>query len=571
MNIERVYELDDILLRSGYSDLYSRREADIRTTVAGIDLDIPILSAPMTTITEDTMAIEIARQGGLGIIHRYNTIHQQMEMATLVKKHELPVAAAVNRDMERVRQLIDWGHVDILVLDVAHGWSHDNIKFGMRVKNEYDIPLIAGNVTEPDALYGLFDMFDGVRVGIGQGSVCLTRQVSGVGVPLATCIQELHEKRKEMGLTDFSLIVDGGVKNSGDIVKCFTDNHKILTKDLNWKSPSSLHIGDKIIGFDEFGPNRKYKISIIEHINFIEQPTYEVTLSSGDIICVTPNHKWLVSRKGGAYTWLNTTSLRENKSGKYSSKIPLMFNSLNYIPDYEDGWFSGLLDGEGNLGYHNSLSFFQKQGKVLERGKKYLSEREYHWSNHNQGEEGEAVYVRGRLPQRLNLLSKIRPSRLISKLDPDSFGIFQSTDKDLVKVETVKESGIQEVAQIQTSTGTLFVDGIPMHNCLALGADAVITGSMLAGTHESLVNNGLYYGMASATAMSERAKNDPSFDLVNNIHTYTPEGTGKEVGPQGSMEDKIQEIVYGIKIGMSYVGARTIKELQEKAQWVTVR
>lgn len=217
--IERAYELDDLLLRTAESDLGSRREVDTSTTLAGLKLNVPVFSAPMSSITETKLAIEMWNTGGVGIIHRYNTIQKQMEMVNETRKYEAEVGAAVNRDMKRVRSLIDWGGVSFLVLDVAHGWSKENIMFGKRVKKEYDIPLYAGNITEPEALYDLFTTFDGVRVGIGQGSVCTTRDVAGVGVPLATCISQLHVKRESMHLNHFVLAVDGGIRTTGDIIK----------------------------------------------------------------------------------------------------------------------------------------------------------------------------------------------------------------------------------------------------------------------------------------------------------------------------------------------------------------
>ena len=131
----------------------------------------------------------------------------------------LVVAAAVgvgaDRD-DRVGALVDAG-VDLLVVDTAHGHSSRVIETVAWVKSKYDIEVVAGNVATGDATRALIDAgADGVKVGIGPGSICTTRIVAGVGVPQITAIADCVEVAEKHGVP---IIADGGVKYSGDIVK----------------------------------------------------------------------------------------------------------------------------------------------------------------------------------------------------------------------------------------------------------------------------------------------------------------------------------------------------------------
>ena len=572
--MNRAYSLDDILIRPQFSELTTRREVNLSTDIGGTSgmMDHPIISAAMNTVTEWKMANEMWLNGGFGIIHRYMNNEERIKQLNYIRG-ECGIAISSN-DYKFVEDVMEEGLCNYFVFDVAHGHMEKALSFGEwfgEIWNPSDYTLIGGNITEQNALIDLAGSgFDGARIGIGEGSVCTTRSVSGVGNPLASSLIELAEIR-DRDFEWFRLIVDGGIRNTGDIVKCFTPNHKILTADLKWKSPFHLSKGEAVIGFDEFGPNRKYRTSIIEHIDFIEMPTYEVALSSGDIFCVTSEHKWLVRRDGAQHTWLKTTSLRDKKYGRFASKIPLMFHSLDDIPNYEDGWFSGILDGEGNINSDgHSISFSQVHGKVLDRAKKYLSENWKNWSisvlsRKPKWQQAESIYLRGSLTKRLDLLAKLQPTRLISNLNPNKFGILQINKDDIASVDSIKESGIQKIARIQTSTGTLFVDGVPMHNCLALGADGIITGYLLAGTNETPKDD--YYGMASIKAMEDRGFND-------SIHMIAPEGSEEEipwVNGGISVKEAIEKIVSGIKIGFSYVGSRNIQELREKAEFVMIK
>ncbi len=332
---------DDVLLEPGYSD-YLPREVDVRTNLtAKIALNIPILSSPMDTVTEAELAIALAQEGGLGVIHKNLSIEQQTREVDKVKRSEngiivdpitLPPDATVGEarhimsghnisgvpitvagrlkgiltrrdlrflesndlrieevmtkenlvtapadtsleeadriltknkveklllvddeyrlkglitikdidklhrypnackdargrlragaavgvhDYERIASLLE-ADVDVLIVDSAHGHSRNVVETVRRIKKEFEIEVVAGNVATAEGAKALADAgADAVKVGIGPGSICTTRVVSGVGVPQMTAIAAAA---KAVGGST-PIIADGGIRYSGDISK----------------------------------------------------------------------------------------------------------------------------------------------------------------------------------------------------------------------------------------------------------------------------------------------------------------------------------------------------------------
>ena len=333
---------DDVFLEPAYSDVVPR-EVDLRTFLTkNIKLNIPILSSPMDTVTESDLAIALAQEGGMGIIHKNLSIIDQTREVDKVKRSEngiitdpitlppeekvvnarrimeqnkisgvpitinghlkgiltrrdlrfltntnqqisevmtkenlvtapenttleeaetiltenkveklllvddkfilkgmitikdidklssfpsackdrrgrLRVGAAVGVfDFDRVESLIKAG-VDVLVVDSAHGHSKNVIETVRKIKSMFSIDLIAGNVATLEGAKALVDVgADAVKVGIGPGSICTTRMISGVGVPQITAINQVAIGLKELGVP---VIGDGGIRYSGDITK----------------------------------------------------------------------------------------------------------------------------------------------------------------------------------------------------------------------------------------------------------------------------------------------------------------------------------------------------------------
>ena len=371
---------DDVLLVPAYSEV-TPNMVDLSTSLTKtIKLNIPMMSASMDTVTEHRMAIAMARQGGIGIIHKNMSVAAQAEEVDKVKRSEngvitdpfslspehtlqdadnlmgkfrisgVPVTEhgklvgiITNRDlkfetdfskeirssmtsenlitaptgisleeakqilakarkeklplvdsnynlkglitikdiekqiryplsakdalgrllcgagvgithnmMERIDELIK-AHVDVVVLDSAHGHSKNIIEAVRRVKEKYpDLQVIAGNIATGAATRALIEAgANAVKVGIGPGSICTTRVVAGIGVPQMTAIMECYEAAKE---SDIPIIADGGIKYSGDMTKALAAGADVCMM-------GSMFAGcDEAPGTFELYQGRKYKV-----------------------------------------------------------------------------------------------------------------------------------------------------------------------------------------------------------------------------------------------------------------------------------------------------------------------
>ncbi len=211
----------DVLLVPNRSPVESRSDVDLSTSLTpSIDLETPLVSAAMDTVTEAELAIELSRTGGIGVLHRFLTPAEQAEQVERVTAAGEQVAAAVgiNEDyVDRSGALVDAG-VTAIVVDVAHGHLDRTIEAVETVREVFpNVDLIAGNVATPSGVVDLATAgADCVKVGIGPGSHCTTRKVAGVGVPQLTAVDDCADAAKEL---DVTICADGGIRTSGDAVK----------------------------------------------------------------------------------------------------------------------------------------------------------------------------------------------------------------------------------------------------------------------------------------------------------------------------------------------------------------
>jgi IMP dehydrogenase len=217
--IDEGYSFDDVLIVPKYNRVESRKNVSFKTMVTKRhSLDIPMLVANMDTVCESKMAITVGKMGGLGVIHRFMTIEDQVREIKKVKKHKLLTAAAIGvKDYEeRAKALAEIG-TDIFVLDVAHGHSKRVGKTLDYIKKKFPkVDVIVGNIATKDAAeYFINKKADALKVGIGPGSMCTTRLMAGAGVPQVTAIMDVYEASQGR----VPVCADGGVKISGDIVK----------------------------------------------------------------------------------------------------------------------------------------------------------------------------------------------------------------------------------------------------------------------------------------------------------------------------------------------------------------
>ncbi len=213
---------DDVLITPKKSDVRSRRDPSLRSRITKTKfIDTPIVSANMDTVTESEMAVAMAQLGGLGIIHRFVTVEDQVKMVQRTKDAGVKLIAAsigVGDDFrERTEKLVQAG-CQILTIDIAHGHSVQMIETMKWAKDKFShIDLIAGNIATPEAAKDLIEAgATAIKVGIGPGSMCTTRIITGCGLPQLSAIALCAEVARGY---DIPVIADGGIKTSGDIVK----------------------------------------------------------------------------------------------------------------------------------------------------------------------------------------------------------------------------------------------------------------------------------------------------------------------------------------------------------------
>jgi IMP dehydrogenase len=214
--MNKAYTYDDVLLIPQYSDIRTRSEVDISGRLGDISLDIPVISSPMDTVTEASMATAMRTSGCIGVIHRYNSIPDQCDMVFAARPNVGAAVGVTGDFLERALALCDAG-ANFICVDVAHG-HHILMKEALgvlRTKLPVGYHIMAGNVA---TLEGFNDLADwgasSIRCNIGGGSICTTRVQTGHGMPgLQTILECARSDRSAQ------IIADGGIKNAGDAVK----------------------------------------------------------------------------------------------------------------------------------------------------------------------------------------------------------------------------------------------------------------------------------------------------------------------------------------------------------------
>lgn len=241
MQFELAYSYDDVLLVPQKSSIKSRSEVELKTYLSkNFSINLPIISSNMDSVTGVAMAVGLGKLGGLGILPRFNTIKEEVDLLKEVKKSYVKSGASIGIKgdyLERAKVLVENG-ADCLVIDVAHGHMEKVLDVTREIKEKFsNILLISGNVATYESAKDLFLAgADCVKVGIGPGSICTTRIETGHGVPQLTAILEASKAAREFNKT---IIADGGIKNSGDIVKALA------------AGASAVMLGNILTGCDE--------------------------------------------------------------------------------------------------------------------------------------------------------------------------------------------------------------------------------------------------------------------------------------------------------------------------------
>ncbi|KKQ51589.1 hypothetical protein A2865_01505 [Candidatus Woesebacteria bacterium RIFCSPHIGHO2_01_FULL_39_17] len=213
---------DDVLLIPRYSDINSRSEVDLTSQISSkLTLKNPIISTKMDTVTGVKMASTLGKLGGMGILPRFESVDSQADKVNKVKKTNVPVAAAVGvKDgfLERAQSLVNAG-VDALDIDVAHGHMRKTIEATRIVKEKFGrkVTILSGIAATYECARDLYKAgADSLLVGIGASPICITRVVTGFGLPSISSLLEVAKAAKEYKKT---FMPDSGIKNSGDVVK----------------------------------------------------------------------------------------------------------------------------------------------------------------------------------------------------------------------------------------------------------------------------------------------------------------------------------------------------------------
>ena len=227
-------DFKDVFIIPRYSEVESRATVDTSTKIFdNLQIDVPVISANMDTVTEGLMAIAMNNAGAIGALHRFMSIEENVEQYKLATFRENPqegtyvlVSVGVNGDSkERAHALYNAG-ARFFIVDVAHGHSLQMKNMIAYLKsNLSDIRVMAGNIATEEARYDLVTWgADAIKVGIGPGAACLTKNVTGVTVPQFSAIDEcskltyeLYNEKPRVRLVP--IIADGGITEIGDIAK----------------------------------------------------------------------------------------------------------------------------------------------------------------------------------------------------------------------------------------------------------------------------------------------------------------------------------------------------------------
>jgi IMP dehydrogenase len=246
-----VYTFRDFILVPGRSEVEPNGIELSSKLTRNIRLKVPVVSSPMDTVTEWRLALEMARLGGAGVIHRNMPVQSQVEQARKVKdakgeatsldeKGRPLVGASVSPlDPERCKALDKVA--DFLVADVAHFHNSKVMRAAAKVLPELSADFIAGNVGTEQAVFDIVDELprvDGFRAGIGSGSICITTEVTRVGAPTLFAVAGVASGVAQRKL-DLPVIADGGIRGPGDAALSFA------------AGTSSVMLGSMLAGTDE--------------------------------------------------------------------------------------------------------------------------------------------------------------------------------------------------------------------------------------------------------------------------------------------------------------------------------
>lgn len=231
IDIDSALNYDDVFIIPQYSPVSSRKEIDTSVKVNGFNIKVPVMPANMADIVNVDTVKAFSESGALSCLHRFSSIEDSVKEFSKTTTHQpVFVSIGVNRDSRERFQELYKASARHFIIDIAHGHSKQMYDTITWIKSNYsDAFVLAGNIATPDAVRSLIEWgADGIKVGIGPGANCLTKNVTGVTLPQFTAVRACAIARSEV---DFQighssntrkhtiLVADGGIKEIGDVCK----------------------------------------------------------------------------------------------------------------------------------------------------------------------------------------------------------------------------------------------------------------------------------------------------------------------------------------------------------------
>jgi IMP dehydrogenase len=307
MKIKKGYDFDDLLLVPKVSTINSREDVDLSVQLGTLKLEVPIIASPMKGIISPELVIEISKLGGIGIMHRFfgrdtHDNYRGVVSAMEVIRDECKnwgISLALNDKWYNM--LLEYNPA-IICIDVANGNIDSLRKYAHDVKKtielyHYKTLLMTGNVATYDSARKLADAgVDMVRVGIGNGALCTTRNVTGVGIPQLTALDSCKD-------VDAIIVCDGGIRNSGDAVKALAMGADILMMGSPFARTYESANNGIIYGQASRKLQEEYYHSVKSVEGFEKEVVKDIALS--DLIS---EYVWGMR---SAFTYLNAKNIKE--------------------------------------------------------------------------------------------------------------------------------------------------------------------------------------------------------------------------------------------------------------------
>lgn len=498
MSLDLSVSFDDVLIRPTYSEIKSRNDVDTSVIVGGIKIGVPLISSPMDTVTEVDMAATLSGLGGLGILHRFASDQERLEMIECLTWRKtdsslkiVPSFGVTEHEKDFAKQVIEgWpDDIDMVCVDVANGFCKQMEEMVLHIRSiNPSIPIIAGNIADGEGYRFMSELgVDAVRVGIGGG--------------------------------------------------CFTESTKVLMSDGTYKNINKIIPGEYVINRD----GKSVKVNAVINNGF--KKVLKVRTSNwAEPFYVTPNHQYWVSDLNGNINWVPISEIDKNNAFLLSPKGPMYIYNPNPISDtfeYDLSKTKASISNNIREKYFTSELYSIK----LQDLQQETWDIEVDCPTHSFIANNSIVH---------NSICKTRIQTGIGIPTLQSVLLCHNERKNAEHFgwsapSIIADGGIKYPADLCKA--------------MIAGADAVICGGIFAGTKEAPgdiiydSNNKAwkkYRGMASESVQAEKRGGLKPGTVAEGVSTL--------IEYKGSLQRVVEEFHGGLKSSMTYVNARNTSE-----------